>query len=252
MNQENSSRFIDMAECYHRIAPFAVPHYDWLQENAIRLLRGSDTNGFLVDLGGGSGRFMHKYLTAFPKARGCIVDSSPPFLAVAERYLSEFSGRVSFIHTRIEDNWEERIEEAPSAVVSMSCIHHMLTEEKRTIYRKSVELLRAGGWLINVDEMVGHSIDTYPRHLESWWQYGLDTEARIPPELRQDYQHFMAHFRKWKERNIDGLNEPKTKGDDLHEPVVAQLEMIREAGLVEVDVYFSYRLWHAIAGRKAA
>ena len=241
---------MDMAECYHRIAPFAVPHYDWLQENSISLLQDSQSNGFLIDLGGGSGRFMHKYLTAFPNARGCIVDSSPAFIAVAERYLSKFSGRVSFVQARIEDDWEKQIEETPSAIVSMSCIHHLLSDEKRAIYRKSAELLRAGGWLINVDEMVGHAADAYPKHLESWWQYGLDTETRIDLALRQDYQQFIHHFRKWKERNIDGLNNPKNKGDDLHEPVVAQLDMLREAGLEEVDVYFSYRLWHAIAGRK--
>ena len=252
MNQENSSRFVDMAECYHRVAPFAVPHYDWLQENAIRLMQNSQTNGFLVDLGGGSGRFMHKYLTAFPTARGCIVDSSPAFLAIAERYLSGFAERVSFVHTSIEDNWEEQIGEAPSAIFSMSCIHHLLSEEKRMIYRKSAGLLQPGGWLINVDEMVGCSPETYPRHLESWWQYALDMEARIAPELQQEYQQFMKHFRKWKQRNIDGLNQPKTKGDDLHEPVIAQLDMLRDAGLEEVDVYFGYRLWHAIAGCKSA
>ena len=243
-----------MAQCYHHIAPYAVPHYDWMQDTVIQLLleTGADAKGLLVDIGGGSGRFVKKYLDAFPRANALIVDSSPAFLKVAEDYLRAYTGRVTLVESKIENEWESYLPTAPSVVYSMSCIHHLLSEEKSLIYRRSADLIAKDGWFINVDEIYGYSDDAYRRHLESWWQYGLHAGSRVEPELREEYQHFIAHFGKWKERNIDRGDQPKSKGDDLHEPVERQLEMLRAAGLAEVDAYFSYRLWHAIAGRKRA
>ena len=252
MNQENSSRFIDMAQCYHRMAPYTVPHYNWMQDTVIQLLRESDVDPerLLVDIGGGSGRFVKKYLHAFPKANAVIVDSSPAFLKVAENHLQEHNGRFTLIDAKIEDAWESRLPASPSVIFSMSCIHHLLSEEKAEIYRRSADLLLPGGWLINVDEIRGYSDDAYLRHLKNWWQYGRNTESGIAPAFLEDYRQFMDHFQKWKERNIDHADQPKTKGDDLHESVGSQLDMLKATGLIEVDVYFSYRLWHGIAGRK--
>jgi tRNA (cmo5U34)-methyltransferase len=252
MNQDNSNRFLDMARCYHAMAPFTVPQYEWMQDNVIHLLQTSDFNpvGLLVDLGGGSGRMTKKYLQAFPEAKACIIDSSPAFLKVAEDYLNDFADRLSLIECNIEGDWEARLSEAPSVIFSMSCIHHLLAEEKKEIYQRSADLLSPDGWFINVDEMIGDSPDAYKKHLENWWRHGLATETRIHPELIEDYRNFMKHFQQWKKRNLDRWDEPKVKGDDLHEPVVKQLESLRRSGLVEVDTYFSYRLWHAIAGRK--
>jgi len=254
MNYDNHNRFLDMARCYHLMAPYTVPQYSWMQDKAVSLLSRSDfdPSGLVVDLGGGSGRLARRVLEAFPQARVSIVDSSSTFLDLAREYLTDFKDRCSFIEKQLEDDWESALPEAPSAILSMSCIHHLLPEEKDQLYHRAVDCLKPRGWLINVDEMIGHSDDAYRRHMEDWWQWGLETEAKVPTELQPAYCQFMEHFRNWKVRNIDHGDQAKQKGDDLHQPINVQLESFKNAGLVEVDAYFSYLLWHAAAGRKPA
>ena len=89
------------------------------------------------------------------------------------------------------------------------------------------------------------SLDFWVRHVES------QTE-RIPPELAENARRWRSHFEGWKCRNIERIDQPKTKGDDLHEPFIDQVQWLREIGFEGVDVFVKYHLWCVIGGRKPA
>jgi len=132
----------------------------------------------------------------------------------------------------------------------MSCIHHLLPEEKSELYTRAADQLAPGGWLINVDEMLSNSEAHYRRSMENWWTHALEAEKQIPEALQGAYHHFMQHFENWRIRNLDRFGEPKQKGEDLHQSYREQLHVFEAAGLESVDLIFKYHLWHAIAGRK--
>ena len=50
----------------------------------------------------------------------------------------------------------------------------------------------------------------------------------------------------------EALNEaaPKQPGDDIHESYVPQMEWLREAGFVNVDLFVKFQLWSAIGGQR--
>jgi len=39
-----------------------------------------------------------------------------------------------------------------------------------------------------------------------------------------------GHFEGWKRRNIKHIDQPKTKGDDMHEPFIEQVQWLKEIG----------------------
>ena len=85
----------------------------------------------VVDLGGGSGRFLEKLLSLNPNAMTIWVDSSEKFLSVAKKRLAAFGDRVTFISSPLEERWDEKIEHPVDGVFSMSAIHHLESIKKR-------------------------------------------------------------------------------------------------------------------------
>src|SRR4051794_34806791 len=113
MPQLDKDRFFNMAECYDRMAAHLVPHYDSMQNEVVHLLALPSEPKLIVDLGAGSGIFLEKILTRFPEAKAVWIDYSPDFQRVAERRLAPFNGRVQFIASSLEDNWEQHLPISP-------------------------------------------------------------------------------------------------------------------------------------------
>jgi len=69
---------------------------------------------------------------------------------------------------------------------------------------------------------------------------------------RPYYERWMAHFDSWIQRNVENIDKPKVKGDDIHHNFARQVRWLREAGFSNADVFIKYHLWCAIGGRKPA
>ena len=249
--KQNVDRFIKMARCYHEMAPVTVPHYHWLQHAAIETICHANPNQqHLVDLGGGSGRLVKHYLDRFPSATATIVDTSPAFLELAREHLGSLKCRVQFLLHPLEKNWSELLSCQSSAICSMSCIHHLTNTEKEGVYRQAYEALAQGGVFINVDEMKAEDEPSYQSDLAYWWKYVNEARTSVPQEALPLFEEFFGYFEKWKIRNIDHYHKPKQKGEDLHESMSSQLEMLQKVGFTSVHSPFHFRLWHGISGQK--
>jgi ubiquinone/menaquinone biosynthesis C-methylase UbiE len=74
-----------MAETYDKLVPYLVPKYDFLQEEAIRLLDfNQDSELSIIDLGAGTGIFLEKILKKFSNAKCYYIDFSNDFKKVAQ------------------------------------------------------------------------------------------------------------------------------------------------------------------------
>jgi trans-aconitate methyltransferase len=136
--------------CAHAIHPFYVA----LQDEILSLLASEVGDPrCVVDLGGGSGRLLERVAERFPSAHLVLVDQSPPFLAIAERKLERFGNRVTLAEKRLQDDWAAELPHTPDALVSMSAIHHLEPDEKRSLYRQSFKALAPGGVFLNGDEI---------------------------------------------------------------------------------------------------
>ncbi len=242
-----------MARAYDQMAPYLVPNYDWLQDELLRLLPLDGLKPVtIVDLGGGSGRLIEKILRRAPQATCIYVDYSQDFLDVARERLVAFTDRVQFVTASFEDAWESHLPAAPDAIVSMSAIHHLDTQGKKNLYGRCLATLQPAGWFFNVDEMKTISHAAYLNSLHFWLRWVEDARDAIPEQYRQTYDQWKQHFDKWKIRNVDNADQPKVKGDDIHEGFIEQAQWLTEAGFTNVDVFFKYHVWAAIGGQKPA
>jgi len=247
----DKQRFSKMAEVYDAMAPYLVPQYEFMQDEVISI-SGVDfaEDAFVVDLGAGSGRLLEKIMDRNETARCVWVDSSEDFLQYAAKRLARFGDRVEFALSAIEDNWESRIGNAPDCIFSMSAIHHLESAEKLELYRRCFEILADRGWFINAGEMKTVYNDSYLASLKHWARHcdgGMNT---VPPGRAKSYAKWQSHFDRWKHRNIERIDKPKAKGDDLHDPFTDQMAWLHEAGFANVDVFVKYHLWSVIGGQK--
>ena len=251
MDKIDEKRFFTMAESYDKMSHILVPHYDFLQDEMIKILSIENyPNPTVVDLGAGSGTFLEKILKKNASAICYWVDYSQDFLNAAKDKLSRFEGRVKFIHSPIEESWDSPIEKKPDFILSMSSIHHLKSEEKKALYKKCFDLLSNDGWFVNIDEMKTIYNDAYANSLHHWVKHVEESKAQVQKDKMDLYHKWKAHFDKWKVRNVDNIDTPKSKGDDIHESFVNQLEWLKEIGFIHVDVFLKHHLWCAIGGQK--
>ena len=240
-----------MSEVFDKMAPYLVPHYDFLQNTIYEIIGfESDKSFSFIDLGAGSGILIEKLLIRFPNSRAVYIDSSVPFSEVAKKRLERFSDRIQYVHKSMESDWYTDINENPDLIVSMSAIHHLEPDEKKALYRTVNQILSQDGWFINIDEMKSLNHNAYKKSMLFWSKYVKDAKSRIPAELHGHYDEWNKHFNGWKRRNIDNVDTPKVKGDDIHEPFDVQLKYLENAGFQNVDLFVKYHLWCAIGGQK--
>lgn len=244
----NTSPF---AEGYDAAAPQIHPYYTAVQDEMIGLLVAqagpADAGGgfHVVDLGAGSGRLVEKILAAIPQATATLVDQSEPFLAIAERRLAPFAARVSFVLSRLEADWDQKLPQRPAAIVSTSAIHHLEPHEKQALYQQVCGALPAGGMFLNGDEVRPESDSEYKATMERWADFmraGMASGA-IPAGFHPAAQG-------WIERNVTRFGAPKKNGDDCHETAAAQLGYFRAAGFQVADVAWTRELWAVLRGVK--
>ena len=76
----------ELAAGYDAAAPIVHPHYAEVQDQVLANLPfGKDDEIRLLDLGGGSGRLVERFLDAFPNASAVVLDQSQPFLDLAQQ-----------------------------------------------------------------------------------------------------------------------------------------------------------------------
>lgn len=254
MKQKNKERFHSnsMAKSYDQMCQLMVPGYNFMQNTLINTIKFENMDKIiLLDLGAGSGILIEKVLKEFPDSRCIYLDYSNEFMNIAKNRLRKYKDRITYIKSDICDEWELQLNITPNIITSSSAIHHLLNEDKKNLYSRCYNVLDDNGWLFNIDEMKTLYNDAYQRSLQYWIYHTEELRNIIPENLNDDYEMVMEKFDGWKKRNVNNLNEPKVEGDDIHESFLVQLEWLKDAGFVEVDVICKLYLWCMIGGKKS-
>jgi SAM-dependent methyltransferase len=236
----------DHAAGYDAAAELIHPYYLEIQETILgRIARPRDAELLLVDLGGGSGRLAEKFLARFERARAVVVDQSQAFLDIAARRMAPFGGRGTCQLARLQDDWAAALPEPPTAIVSMSAIHHLCPDEKRGLYERVHEALVPLGVFLNGDEVRDADDAVYRKALENWAAHLFQI---VEEGLVSDLMRPM--FEKWHDRNVTRFDEPRVSGDDCHETVQAQLGYLCDAGFRSVSTVWQKETWAVLEAVK--
>lgn len=239
---------LDKARGYDVAAEYVHPHYREMQDAILEALPfAAGEAGWVIDLGGGSGRLAERILEGFPNACVGIVDQSEAFLTLACDRLNRFGERAAFWQASLQSDWPRDLPAAPRAIVSMSAIHHLDPAGKQRLYRQCAECLTPSGVLMNGDEVRPESDKDYLAECRAWSEHvRRQIDAGLIPEAMQS-----AWFG-WEARNIGQFGTPRVSGDDCHETAAAQLEYFAQAGLRDTRVLWQKGLWTVLFGCRTA
>jgi trans-aconitate methyltransferase len=199
----------------------------------------SDAELVGLDLGIGTGYFTERFLEAYPQAQVLGVDGAKTMIDFAKTRLGERGKQVSYQVGDFRDLAQLSISaEALDVVFSSYALHHLTRDEKVSVVRRAVSLLRPGGWLVNAD-VVAAAMPGVEKRIQEIRVDGIVERARgIDPRFRD---------REATRRFIDELeakegDQPLTLTDDL--------EVLQDAGLRDVAVYWLEYREAVTGGRK--
>jgi trans-aconitate methyltransferase len=197
-----------------------------------RLLPFAADDAFtFLDLGAGMGAASRAVLTEYPRARSILAEYSPQMMAEGEKALAAFAGRYQYVEfDMLSAQWPADIPLALDAVVSALSIHHLPDARKRSIFREIRERLRVDGWYINYDP-----VRAPEAAMESIWErvndrYDADAAYKRTHRSPQEQARYENHVR-------------------YMIPLDPQLEWLRDAGFVDIDVFWKRLDWVIYGGR---
>jgi tRNA (cmo5U34)-methyltransferase len=201
--------------------------------------RGEPVERF-IDLGCGSGVLTQALLSRYSQATGVLVDFSEPMLEAARSQCSQQANQLSFVNQDFGDKgWISTVNhQAPfDVIMSAYAIHHQPDARKRELYAEIFDLLKPGGFFINIEHVISHSawIETLSDEMMVDSLYAFHTQQGNG-QGREQIKHDFVHR--------------PDKVANLLSPVEDQCDWLREIGFQDVDCYFKVFELAVFGGRK--
>ncbi len=192
-----------------------------------------------LDLGIGTGYFTERFLEAFPQAKVHAVDGAKTMIDFAKTRLGERGRQVSYQVGDFRD-LEQLIAgvESFDVVFSSYALHHLTRDEKASVVSEVVSLLRPGGWFVNAD-IVAADTSGAEKRIQEIRVKGIVERARGVDPRFADYEATRRFIDELEAKEGD---QPLTLTDDL--------EVLRDAGLRDVAVYWLEYREAVTGGRK--
>ncbi len=241
-----SPRSIDAYNLRRRVAAYDADMDIWhpkrskMVQIALEVLPfESDARLVGLDLGIGTGYFTERFLEAFPQAKVHAVDGAKTMIDFAKTRLGDRGRQVSF-HVGDFRDLEQLIAgvEGFDVVFSSYALHHLTRDEKVSVVRTAVSLLRPGGWFVNADIVVADTPEVEKR-IQEIRVKGIVERARGADPRFADYEATRRFIDELEAKEGD---QPLTLTDDL--------QVLRDAGLRDVAVYWLEYREAVTGGRK--
>ncbi|HEX8966802.1 MAG TPA: class I SAM-dependent methyltransferase [Chloroflexota bacterium] len=199
-----------------------------------RLLPFAPSDAFtFMDLGAGTGAASRSVLAEYPQAQAILAEYSPQMAAEGERLMAAYAGRYRYLELdMLADTWPAAVPAQVDAVISALSIHHLPDVRKRAIFAQIYDRLRPEGWYVNYDP-----IRAPDANLEAIWQRVND---RYDPRAPYARTHRTPSEQARYENHVRYMI-----------PLEPQLQWLREAGFVNVDVFWKRLDWVIYGGCRA-
>jgi len=239
-----NARGIDAYDLPQRVAAYDAdmalmhPNRAVMVEAALALLPlPDDASPVAVDLGVGTGYFTQRFLERCPGGSVVAIDGATAMVDLARARLGRAAGHVEFLVADFRDLGRLGLKgSAADVVFSSYALHHLEREDKLSVVRACLGLLRPGGWFLNADLIVAPSAEIEAR-IQQLRVDGIVARAAAAGDDGSVDERFCdpASARAFLDRmEVEEGDRPLTLVDDL--------EILRRAGLHDVAVlWVEYR-----------
>jgi len=175
-----------------------------------------------LDLGSGTGSAARAILGQYPHSTAILADFSSQMMAAGEADMQPFAGRFKYVEFDMSTStWPGAIPTVLDAVVTSMCIHHLPDHRKRGLFAEILEHLAPGGWYLNYE-----AVSTADPAVDEAWRRAND---RHDPEQARKNLHRTPQEQARYENHVRYLI-----------PLPQQLDYLRSAGFLGIDVYWKH------------
>jgi trans-aconitate methyltransferase len=119
-------------------------------------------DGWILDLGCGSGLVAQMVLDRKPDARIFGIDSSTAMLGIAKERLAPYAERVNLTEGELTSLGPVEAPKDCSAAIAVQSLHHLEETQYRAAVRWTFDHLAPGGWFFIIDRLAIPSETLYP------------------------------------------------------------------------------------------
>ncbi len=223
-NSENESsvpdlnvkaQFDSVSKEYDAQRRVLVPCFDEFYAVTVENLNFVTSSPRILDLGAGTGLLSQKILDAYPQAQLKLIDLSDKMLSIAHLRFDSLSNvdieTADFMTFPMEDN-------SYDAIVSSLAIHHLIDEDKKSLYQKIYRALKPGGFFVNAEQILAD--DDFLQNLyHNQWCSKIEHSNLSREAIDASYERIKL---------------------DKRATISSQLDWLRSAGFGQVDCLYKY------------
>jgi tRNA (cmo5U34)-methyltransferase len=193
-------------------------------------------NPHVIDLGCGDGAITKALLDVHKNLLSTLIDGSEHMLESARKNIPNTNIKRT-VHISFQDLYGSSvIEDDADFIVSSLAIHHLNGIEKGRLFKYIYAKLKPGGLFINYDPVLSPSQELEQLDLIIWKEWILKYEAKISPRRDTSLEYIPSQY--------------KSNKDNVPDTLDSQLEMMKKAGFVDVNLFYKYGLFCLFGGRK--
>jgi tRNA (cmo5U34)-methyltransferase len=191
---------------------------------------------YIIDLGCGDGAITKALIDVNKNLRSTLIDGSEHMLESAQNNISKKNIKEA-IHISFQDLYNSSvIKDEADFIVSSLAIHHLNEIEKSYLFKYVYTKLKKGGVFINYDPVLSSSEELEQLNLMMWKEWVLNLEAKISPRRDKSFDYIPSQY--------------KDNKDNVPSTLDSQLEMLKQAGFSDVNLFYKYGLFCLFGGRK--
>jgi len=190
----------------------------------------------IIDLGCGDGAITKALLGVNDTLLSTMIDGSEHMLESAKKNIPSANIKEIINISFQELYGSSVIKDNADFIVSSLAIHHLNEIEKNQLFKYVYTKLNLGGVFINYDPVLSPSQELEQFELNMWKDWILNYEAAINPRRDKSLDYIPSQY--------------KSNKDNVPSTLDSQLAMLRNAGFLDVNLFYKYGLFCLFGGRK--